>query len=130
MTELDRHFLPPSSAHALSEPLADAHCDVRPDVASKLTGNPGFLTDRVAAGQLRGVILGSPYPHARILHIDTRKARLLPGVIAVVTHADIRGVANYGLRKVDRPVLCHDKVRCVGDPVAAVAAVDLAPRWP
>ena len=125
MTELDRHFLPPSSAHALSEPLADAHCDVRPDVASKLTGNPGFLTDRVAAGQLRGVILGSPYPHARILHIDTRKARLLPGVIAVVTHADIPGVDSYGLRKVDRPVLCHDKLRCVSDPVAAVAAVDL-----
>ena len=50
MTELDRHFLPPSSAHALSEPLADAHCDVRPDVASKLTGNPGFLTDHVASG--------------------------------------------------------------------------------
>jgi CO/xanthine dehydrogenase Mo-binding subunit len=47
-------------------------------------------------------------------------------VLAVVTHADIPGVSAYGLRKVDRPVLCHDKVRHIGDPVAAVAAVDMA----
>jgi xanthine dehydrogenase molybdopterin-binding subunit B len=48
-------------------------------------------------------------------------ARALPGVHAVVTHADIPGIKHYGLRKVDRPVLCIDKVRHVGDPVAAVA---------
>lgn len=98
----------------------------RPDVQAKLSGTPGFLTDRIAPGQLRGAILGSPHAHARILAIDTTAARALAGVYAVVTHADIPGVAAYGLRKVDRPVLCRDKVRYVGDPVAAVAAIDLA----
>lgn len=98
----------------------------RPDAAAKLSGNPGFLTDRIQAGQLRGAILGSPHPHARIVRIDTSAATALPGVHAVVTHADIPGIKHYGLRKVDRPVLCIDKVRHVGDPVAAVAAVDMA----
>ena len=98
----------------------------RPDAAAKLSGNPGFLTDRIQASQLRGAILGSPHPHARIVRIDTSTATALPGVHAVVTHADIPGIKHYGLRKVDRPVLCIDKVRHVGDPVAAVAAIDLA----
>ena len=98
----------------------------RPDAAAKLGGNPGFLTDRIRPGQLRGAILGSPHPHARILRIETSAAEALPGVHAVVTHADISGIKHYGLRKVDRPVLCIDKVRHVGDPVAAVAAVDMA----
>lgn len=115
-------FHPPHQLRRL-----DGHgAEPRPDVAAKLGGTPGFLTDRIAPGQLRGAILGSPHAHARILAIDTAAARALPGVHAVVTHADIPGVAAYGLRKVDRPVLCHDKVRCIGDPVAAVAAVDQA----
>ena len=98
---------------------------VRPDARAKLGGNPGFLSDRIQPGQLRAAILGSPHPHARILSIDTSAAQALPGVHAVVTHADIPGTKHYGLRKVDRPVLCIDKVRHVGDPVAAVAAVDM-----
>lgn len=94
----------------------------RPDAADKLGGNPGYLTDRLRPGQLHGAILGSPWPHARILAIDTRAAEALPGVAAVVTAADIPGQRCYGLRVVDRPVLCDDHVRCIGDPVAAVAA--------
>ena len=94
----------------------------RPDADAKLRGDPGYLTDRLRPGQLHGAILGSPWPHARILAIDTRAAAALPGVAAVVTAADIPGQARYGLRVVDRPVLCHAVVRCVGDPVAAVAA--------
>lgn len=125
MNDFSKHFLPPHSPHKLSRPIELTAKDVRPDAAAKLTGTPGFLTDRVAAGQLRGAILGSPHPHARIVSIDTREALALPGVHAVVTHADIPGIGSYGLRKVDRPVLCKDKVRCVGDPIAAVAAVDL-----
>ncbi|QIL79922.1 molybdopterin-dependent oxidoreductase [Diaphorobacter sp. HDW4A] len=125
MNDLTSTFLPPHSAHALTRPIERLTQDIRPDIAAKLTGSPGFLTDRIASGQLRGAILGSPHPHARILRIDTTEATALPGVHAVVTHADIPGTASYGLRKVDRPALCKDKVRCVGDPVAAVAAVDL-----
>lgn len=118
----DPHGRAPLSTLHLGEHATDA----RPDAAAKLSGNPGFLTDRIAPGQLRGLILGSPHPHARILRIDTRAACAMHGVHAVVTHADIPGVAVYGLRRADRPVLCRDKVRHVGDPVAAVAAVDLA----
>lgn len=95
---------------------------VRPDAAAKLGGNPGYPSDRIRAGQLHGAILGSPHPHAEILSIDIRAAVALPGVRAVVTHADIPGETRYGLRVVDRPVLCAHKVRCIGDPVAAVAA--------
>ena len=94
----------------------------RPDAAAKLAGRPGYPTDHVAPGQFHGAILGSPHPHARIVSIDTTEAVAMPGVVAVVTAADIPGVAHYGLRVVDRPVLCRDKVRCVADPVAAVAA--------
>ena len=94
----------------------------RPDAAEKLRGNPGFLTDRIRPGQLHAAILGSPLPHARIMAVDTARARAMPGVRAVVTAADIPGVTHYGLRHVDRPVLCADKVRCIADPIAAVAA--------
>lgn len=99
---------------------------VRPDAAAKLAGNPGYPSDRIRAGQLHGAILGSPHPHADILSIDIRAALALPGVHAVVTQADIPGERRYGLRVVDRPVLCGRRVRCIGDPVAAVAADTLA----
>ena len=98
----------------------------RPDADVKLTGNPGFLSDRQPLNALHGAILGSPHPHARIVSVDTRRALALPGVHAVVTAADIPGKTHYGLRVIDRPVLCADKVRCIGDPVAAVAADTLA----
>ncbi|WP_420992095.1 xanthine dehydrogenase family protein molybdopterin-binding subunit [Cupriavidus sp. 30B13] len=120
--------LRPLDCEAGSRPECQPECqpECRPDIHAKLSGNPGYLTDRIAEGQLRGAILGSPHPHARIVRIDTAAARALPGVHAVVTHADIPGTAVYGLRKADRPVLCADKARYVGDPVAAVAAVDMA----
>ena len=102
------------------------HADsARSDAAAKLSGRPVYLSDRIAPGQLRGAILGSPHPHARIVRIDTAAARALPGVQAVVTHADIPGQADYGLRRIDRPALCRDRVRYVGDAVAGVAADSL-----
>jgi len=103
-----------------------ASATLRPDALAKLGGNPGYLSDQWPADALHGAILGSPHPHARIRAIDTDAARALAGVVAVVTHADIPGESRYGLRVVDRPVLCGDKVRCVGDPVAAVAATSAA----
>ena len=47
---------------------------VRPDATAKLGGNPGFLSDRIQPGQLRGAILGSPHPHARFLRIYSSAA--------------------------------------------------------
>ena len=96
--------------------------EARPDADAKLRGSARFLTDRIARGQLFGVIVGSPHAHARVIGIDAAAAMALPGVRAVVTARDVPGVARYGLRHVDRPVLCGSAVRCVGDPVAAIAA--------
>ncbi|MBI2089843.1 MAG: xanthine dehydrogenase family protein [Deltaproteobacteria bacterium] len=70
-----------------------------------------------------GKALRSPLPHARILRIDTSKARALPGVLAVITAEDIPDVL-IGRSIYDMPVLAKDRVRFVGEKVAAVAAED------
>jgi len=94
----------------------------KPDAIAKATGQAEFIDDFVLPGQLYGKILRSPYAHARIVNIDTTEALKLPGVKAVLTAKDIPGnrmgfgMDNEGLKK--------DKVRYIGDDVAAVAAVD------
>jgi CO/xanthine dehydrogenase Mo-binding subunit len=75
---------------------------------------------------LVGRIRRAGIPHARILSIDTTAAEALPGVAAVVTHRDIKGDNAFGIVIQDQPAFCVDKVRYVGDVVAAVAAVDAA----
>ncbi|TCQ06146.1 xanthine dehydrogenase C subunit [Rhizobium sp. PP-F2F-G36] len=99
---------------------------VRPDMEPKVSGTLSYLTDRREAGMLVGRILRAGRPHARILSIDTRAAEALPGVAAVVTHHDIRGENAFGIVVQDQPAFCFNTVRYVGDPVAAVAAVDAA----
>jgi CO/xanthine dehydrogenase Mo-binding subunit len=71
-----------------------------------------------------GKILRSPYPHARLVRIDTRKAERLTGVITVLSREDIARYELFGATYKDQPVVVVDKVRYVGDPVAAVVAVD------
>jgi len=72
---------------------------------------------------VEGAILRSPYPHARILGIDTRDAERLPGVVAVLTAADLADLDPYfGQALRDQPVLALDRARFAGEPVAAVAA--------
>jgi CO/xanthine dehydrogenase Mo-binding subunit len=66
----------------------------------------------------------SPYPHARVVAIDTTSARARPGIVAVLTGADVRPL-RLGRRLQDWPLLAWDTVRFVGDPVAAVAAITL-----
>jgi CO/xanthine dehydrogenase Mo-binding subunit len=103
----------------------------RPDGADKVTGRAIYGADFAMAGQLVGKILRSPHPHARILAIDTRKARALAGVKAVVTGADFaeqtsqemaggEGAAN--IRDIALNCLARDKVLYDGHAVAAVAA--------
>lgn len=94
----------------------------RADADAKLRGAAGYPSDRLRPDQLHAAVLGSPLPHARLVAIDTSAAAAMAGVHAVVTAADIPGPALFGLRHVDRPALCSDRVRCVGDPIAAVAA--------
>jgi 4-hydroxybenzoyl-CoA reductase subunit alpha len=98
----------------------------RLDAPDKATGKATFIDDLTKPGMLYGAILQSPIAHARILNIDTSQAKRLPGVKAVVTAEDA-GLVEYGVSpaRYDETLFCHDKVRYVGDEVAAVAALDL-----
>ncbi|MEC9279293.1 MAG: xanthine dehydrogenase family protein molybdopterin-binding subunit [Chloroflexota bacterium] len=88
---------------------------------SKVTGQTRYAADVDLPGMLWGKILRSPHPHARIVGIDASKAWSVPGVKAVVTGQDAPGhLMGKVLR--DMPVLCWDRVRYIGDRVAAVAA--------
>ena len=87
----------------------------------KVTGRTRFAAGAALPGMLWGKVLRSPHPHARIRRIDASAAWRVPGVKAVVTGQDAPGhLMGKVLR--DMPVLCWDRVRYIGDRVAAVAA--------
>ncbi len=94
----------------------------RPDARSKVTGQALYIEDMQQRGMLYGKVLRSKYPHARIIRIDTSKAEQFPGVIGVVTGADLPFLHGESLK--DDRFLARDKVRYRGEGVAAVAAVD------
>ncbi len=96
------------------------------DAANKTTGGGKYTDDFNLPSMLVGKILHSPYPHARIRHIDATRALALEGVIAVVTGKD--APTSYGILPIghDEHALAVDKVRYVGDNVACVAAVSEA----
>lgn len=94
----------------------------RPDAPNKVTGVARYPADLVRAGMLHLQIVFAHRPHARILSIDTSAALQYPGVVAVLTAADVPYNA-YGLIDADQPALCGEKVRFEGDKVALVAAV-------
>jgi carbon-monoxide dehydrogenase large subunit len=89
--------------------------------AEKVSGKLRYAADVEIPGALWARILRSPLPHARIEKIDTSQAAQLPGVHAVITGADIPPVM-VGLRMKDMPLLARERVRFVGEPIAAVAA--------
>jgi 4-hydroxybenzoyl-CoA reductase alpha subunit len=95
------------------------------DAWGKVTGETRYADDLVLPRLAHGKLLRSAHAHARILSIDTTRAQALPGVLAVITGRDLPRV-KFGILPVsqDEEALCTDKVRLVGDPVAAVAAVD------
>ncbi|MGG1690529.1 xanthine dehydrogenase subunit D [Heyndrickxia ginsengihumi] len=95
---------------------------IRPDGIAKVTGKMTYLTDLSFSNMLFGKILRSSYPHAKIISINTTKAAQFPGVKAVITFKDVPGLNRFGIVTPDQPVLCEDRVRYVGDAVAAVAA--------
>ncbi|MCH8022543.1 MAG: xanthine dehydrogenase family protein molybdopterin-binding subunit, partial [Thaumarchaeota archaeon] len=97
----------------------------RIDGTAKVTGQTGYVSDIELPGMLYGKILRSPYPHAKIKKIDTSRAEKIQGVVSTVQLKERSG-KNSLLRKklrVDIP-LYDDRVRYVGDEVAAVAALD------
>jgi CO/xanthine dehydrogenase Mo-binding subunit len=87
----------------------------------KVTGAARYAADIKRAGMLHAAFAGSQYPHARVVSVDVAAARKVPGVRAVLTGADVRP-ARFGRRLQDWPVLAWDRVRFIGDRVAAVAA--------
>ena len=94
------------------------------DARAKCTGQTKFADDIFLPRMLYCRILRSHLPHALIKNIDLSKALALPGVLAVLTGKDLP--IPYGILPVsqDEHALCIDKVRFIGDPVAAVAAID------
>ena len=95
------------------------------DAWAKVVGETRYADDLFLPRMAYAKLLRSSHAHARIRSIDTARARALPGVYAVVTAADLPPV-KFGILPVsqDEEALCADKVRMVGDPLAAVAAVD------
>ncbi|HEY0219559.1 MAG TPA: molybdopterin cofactor-binding domain-containing protein [Afipia sp.] len=97
----------------------------RIDAPSKVTGALRYAGDMVLPGMLHVQVLRSPHPHARIVSIDTTDAEAVPGVEGVVTSADVPGKDGFGVFVADQPVMARDKVRYVGEQIAAVAAETL-----
>jgi 4-hydroxybenzoyl-CoA reductase subunit alpha len=95
------------------------------DAAQKVKGAALFTDDLILPGMLYGKILRSPFAHAKIVNIDTSKAEKLPGVKGVVTGQEIPD-RQYGIvpKAKDEYALAKDKVRYIGDDVAAVCAID------
>ena len=99
----------------------------RLDYETKVTGTAQYLADMSVPGMCHGKILRSPYPHARIKRINSSEAQKVSGVVAVLTRDDILhdvGIEPYyGPVFKDQTIVATEKVRHVGDPVAAVAAL-------
>ena len=94
------------------------------DGLGRVSGAAPYTDDLTLPGMLHGKILRSPHPHARILSIDTSEAESLPGVHAVVTGRDMPVKYCIIPWTRDEEPLCVDRVRFIGDGVAAVAAID------
>ncbi len=120
--QADGQNVPPYIPETRSPGRAIGTARPNPDALAKITGRARFTDDYNFPGMLCARTLRAGRPHARIRSIDTRQARALPGVHAVLTHEDVPGRNLHGLVSVDWPVLCADKVRYVGDAVAIVAA--------
>jgi len=94
----------------------------RTDALDKATGRSLYAADLAVDGMLHARALRSPHAHAEIVRIDAERARLLPGVQAILTARDIPGKNSYGRKVKDQPVLADARVRQVGDPIALVVA--------
>ncbi len=105
-------------AGVIGQPLAKV------DAAAKVVGQTVFADDLVLPRMAFAKLLRSPHPHARIRAVDVSRAAAMPGVLATLVGSELP--IPFGILPVsqDEHALCIDKVRFVGDPVAAVVAVD------
>jgi putative selenate reductase molybdopterin-binding subunit len=126
-----------ASGSALSALTVVGHATPRVDAVERVSGKARYTNDIRVPGMLYARVLRSPHPHARIRRIDTSRALALPGVKAVITHENCRVVWGAGsisggqqyndeVKKITkhRRYAFNNPVRFVGEPVAAVAAVD------
>jgi len=95
----------------------------RPDALEKATGTTLYAADLTVEGCAYIKVLRSPHHHAKILHVEKNEAEAMAGVLAVLTAEDVKGTNVLKIAGDDQPLLCKDKVRFIGDPVAAVVAV-------
>lgn len=98
------------------------------DAQERVTGRVNYALNVELPGMLHGKILRSPFPHARVAHIDASAAERMTGSVTVLTRGDFTAESGYSARYGrifrDQCVVALDRVRFVGDPVAAVAAVN------
>lgn len=117
--------VPPTMISMESTPLSVVGTvRTRPDAVAKVTGAANFTDDLHFEGMLHARVKRAYIPHAFVQRLDITKARRLPGVVAVLTAADIPGEHNHGLVIYDWPALVGvgERIRYVGDSVAIVAA--------
>lgn len=98
---------------------------VRLDAPSKVSGRLRYAGDMNMHGMLHMQVLRSPHPHAGIDSIDVSEAEAIRGVEAVLTSEDVPGTDGFGVFVHDQPVMARERVRYVGEAVAAVVAEDL-----
>jgi CO/xanthine dehydrogenase Mo-binding subunit len=127
----DSASLPATSKAEAPVPLTPEARQQTPSVGQSVTrldsrahglGETKYIDDMSFPGMLHAKILRSEHPHARILSVDTSAAEAMPGVVATLTGKEIP-TNSFGPSFQDQPVLADDKVRYIGDGVAAVAAV-------
>jgi carbon-monoxide dehydrogenase large subunit len=121
-------IIPTVSSDSASERLIGRRL-LRQEDPRLVTGKGAYVTDLALPGMLHTAVLRSPHAHARIARVNVERARLVPGVVAVLTAADLRDVGPLpvmahppGQRQTDFPVLPADRARYVGQPLAAVVA--------
>src|ERR671923_381887 len=105
----------------MSGPSTLGASPVRHDAFAKVSGAARYPGDLAMPGMLQMAVLFARRPHARILRLDPSRALAHPGVVAVLTAADVPR-NEFGLIENDQPVLCGEVVRFVGDKVALVIA--------
>ena len=108
----------------------------RREDAPLLIGRGRFVDDLSAPGVVHLALLRSPHAHARVVRVDTQRARTAPGVIAVVTAAELDGIGPLPVNRLFRdmivppnPLLAGERVHAQGTPVAAVVAESVAAAW-
>ena len=119
---------PPRGGSAVVNASAVGRSPRRRDGLAKVTGTATYVANLERPGMLHAVLVRSQRPHARLRGIDAAAARALPGVVTVLTGEDVGHLPEVdpwlGPAFRDQPVLAIERVRFVGEPVAAVVAID------